>query len=64
MIPSILGRGIYNKSETQKFKQIYPAFKNTEKRKREAKSQNRTNPGQYDTSSFFDWNKKTFNILD
>lgn len=60
---NVLGPGIYHKSENKKFKQIYPAFKNTEKRFREAKSQYKTNPGQYDTTSYFDWNKKTFNIL-
>jgi len=60
---SVLGPGLYHKNETKKFKQIYPPFKNTEQRFREAKSQYRTNPGQYDTTSYFDWNKKTFNIL-
>lgn len=63
MPSTILGPGIYHKHDTKKFKQVYPAFKNTEQRFREAKSQYRTNPGQYDTSSYFDWNKKTFNIL-
>ncbi len=62
-LQSILGPGIYHKIETNKFKQIYPPFKNTEKRFRDAKSQYKTNPGQYDTSSYFDWNKKSFNIL-
>jgi len=61
--PTVVGPGFYHKNETKKFKQVYPAFKNTEKRFREAKSQYRTNPGQYDPSSYFDWNKKTFNIL-
>ena len=60
---AVIGPGIYHKQEVKKFRQVYPAFKNTEQRFREAKSQYTTNPGQYDASSYFDWNRKTFNIL-
>jgi hypothetical protein len=59
----IVGPGIYHKIEQKKLKQIYPPFKSAEKRFRQSKSQYKTNPGQYDPSSYFDWNKKSFNIL-
>ena len=58
-----IGPGIYHKEENKKIKQVYPAFKNSSPRFRESKSQHKLNPGQYDTSSYFDWNKKTFNVL-
>lgn len=61
--PSIIGPGLYHKYESKKSGQVYPPFRNSDKRFKESKSLYKTNPGQYDPSSYFEWNKKTFNIL-
>ena len=42
--------------------QILPPFKQSEKRFKEYKKEFEIGPGIYNHSSYFDWNKKTFNV--
>jgi hypothetical protein len=58
-----LGPGIYFKESFKDEKQIRNPFNNGDFRFKETKLKYETGPGQYNSNSYFDWNKKTFNIL-
>lgn len=61
-----LGPGFYYKDKKQNLAQVFPPFNSNEKRKTiEVKNDPMisTGPGIYNQNSYFDWNKKTFNIL-
>ncbi len=62
-VSSNLGPGIYYKDKNRSDRQIKNPFNAAESRFKETHPKYTTNPGQYDTSSFYDWNRKTFNIL-
>ena len=59
-----LGPGQYFKEVNVKEKdQSLPPFRTNEKRfKNENKMETDIGPGLYNQSSFFDWNKKTYNV--
>jgi hypothetical protein len=59
---SILGPGYYYREKKVKHKQINPAFNSKDNRFRE-KSFQTVGPGNYNHSTYFDWNKKSYNIL-
>jgi hypothetical protein len=61
-----LGPGYYYKEKKPNTAQVYPPFNSHEKRKTiEVRNDPmiNTGPGIYNQNSYFDWNKKTFNIL-
>ena len=56
--------GSYYKEKKYEFKQIIPPFNRSSEKKVEFRKKSDINigPGQYNRDSYFDWNKKTFNI--
>lgn len=56
--------GTYYRDKKYEFKQIIPPFNRSSEKKVEftKKSIVKGGPGQYNHDSYFDWNKKTFNI--
>ena len=58
-----LGPGLYFKEQIYNERQKKIPFSNGERRFRDASMKFQTSPGQYESSSYFDWNRKTFNIL-
>ena len=56
--------GFYYTNKEFKIKQIIPPFHSSENRTLTFHSflKNRVGPGQYKRDSYFDWNKKSFNI--
>ena len=61
-LKSNLGPGIYYKELPPKAPKISSPFKNEEERMKIGKVGSGLNPWQYDIGSYFDWNKKTFNV--
>jgi hypothetical protein len=60
---SNIGPGYYYKNYKQEKKQIYPPFKSNETRFNEKRKDENSGPGNYNRTSYFDWNKKSYNIL-
>ena len=58
---SNLGPGFYYKEKVKGKEQVSPPFHQSDIKFRN-KEQHSIGPGQYDPRSFFDWNKKTYNI--
>lgn len=58
-----LGPGVYYKENSKAERQIKNPFNNGDLRFRDSKPKYETSPGQYNSNSYFDWNRKTFNIL-
>lgn len=56
--------GHYYHDKKYEVKQIIPAFNKSKEKKTEfiQEPDNKAGPGQYNLDSYFDWNKKTFNI--
>ena len=61
-IRSNLGPGYYYKEKTHQVTQIYPPFLDSDLKYRNNYEQYEIGPGQYDSRSYFDWNKKTYNM--
>ena len=60
-----VGPGSYFLDKKNESKKIYPPFNSTAEKKMSFSVENsdiKTGPGKYDRDSYFDWNKKTFNI--
>jgi hypothetical protein len=60
-VRSNIGPGFYYKEKTVEVKQIYPPFHDSASKNQE-NQQLQIGPGYYDPTSYFDWNKKSFNI--
>ena len=45
-----------------KFKQIYPPFNTSDKRMKDENKGYIVSPGQYESRTYYDWNKKSYNI--
>ena len=60
-IRSNIGPGFYYKEKTVEVKQIYPPFHDSAMKYQEI-PQLQIGPGYYDPTSYFDWNKKSYNI--
>jgi len=58
---SNIGPGFYYKEKVQEVTQINPPFHDSTIKYKPPNDLD-IGPGQYDTNSYFDWNKKTFNI--
>ena len=61
-IRSNLGPGYYYKEKVNKVTQINPPFHDSDLKYRDNYEQYEIGPGQYDSRSYFDWNKKTYNM--
>jgi hypothetical protein len=59
----IPGPGHYYHEKKVEFSQVYPPFKLKDIRFIPNKADTNVGPGNYNQTSHFDWNKKTFNIL-
>lgn len=60
---SNVGPGYYYKEHKIKNKQVYPAFKSGSKKFiDDNNSHNFISPGLYNLDSYFDWNKRTYNV--
>lgn len=58
-----IGPGYYYREKKIKKKEVGPPFLASEKKdKGDSKSQFITGPGQYNLDSYFDWNKRTYNV--
>ena len=57
-----VGPGYYYKDKRVVMEQNGPAFKSTSKRKELFNGKSNIGPGKYNLNSWFDWNKKTYNI--
>ena len=62
IIRSNIGPGYYYKEKTHQVTQIYPPFLDSDLKYRNNYEQYEIGPGQYDSRSYFDWNKKTYNM--
>ena len=60
---SNIGPGYYYKNKKPNQKQVYPPFKSNETRFNDIRKENNIGPGNYNRNSYFDWTKKSFNIL-
>ena len=60
-IRSNIGPGFYYKEKNVEVKQIYPPFHDSAMKYQENQTLE-IGPGYYDPSSYFDWNKKSYNI--
>ena len=60
-IRSNIGPGFYYKEKTVEVKQIYPPFHDSAMKYQENQPL-QIGPGYYDPTSYFDWNKKSYNI--
>jgi hypothetical protein len=60
-IRSNIGPGFYYKEKNVEVKQIYPPFHDSAMKYQENQKLE-IGPGYYDPSSYFDWNKKSYNI--
>jgi hypothetical protein len=59
-----IGPGMYYKEKKPKTEQVYPPFKNSSDRVRlSSNDDNKVGPGEYNRDNYFDWNKKSYNIL-
>lgn len=58
-----LGPGVYYRESYKTETQVKNPFNNGDLRFRDSKAKYETSPGQYNSNSYYDWNKKTFNIL-
>ncbi len=56
-----LGPGYYYKEKKKKYKKV--VLSPIKKFKSENSSSTNVGPGQYELESYFDWNKKSYNIL-
>ena len=60
---SNLGPGYYYKEKKTVCKQMFPPFNQSDRKwKNQYVGEFLTGPGQYNTDSYFNWNKKTYNI--
>ena len=60
---SNLGPGYYYKEKKTVRKQMFPPFNQSDRKwKNQYVGEFLTGPGQYNTDSYFNWNKKTYNI--
>ena len=60
---SNLGPGYYYKEKKTVHKQMFPPFNQSDRKwKNQYVGEFLTGPGQYNTDSYFNWNKKTYNI--
>ena len=57
-----LGPGIYYKELPIKAPFIRSPFQNEEERMKETNIGSGIEPGHYNVKSYFDWNKKTYNV--
>ena len=57
-----LGPGIYYKELPMKANPITSSFMNGVERMKDGKVGSGLEPGHYDIGSYFDWNKKTYNV--
>lgn len=62
-LSSNLGPGYYYKESLKAPKQIKNPFNYGDLRFKDTEPKYITNPGQYNANQYYDWNKKTFNIL-
>lgn len=58
-----LGPGYYFREKKVKDEQMQPPFKTGDRKFIEPKINNDVGPGQYNQHSYFDWNKKSYNVL-
>lgn len=58
-----IGPGYYYKPLKAQLSQNFPPFKMSERRFNETKVDAKIGPGVYNQTSYFDWNKKSFNVL-
>ncbi len=59
-----LGPGQYYKDSKKQIDQVFPPFSSGDQRMRQDfTKEGQPGPGDYSKSSYFDWNKKSFNIL-
>ena len=61
-LKSNLGPGIYHKELPSKSPTIRSPFQNGVERMKDGKVGSGLEPGHYDIGSYFDWNKKTYNV--
>ena len=61
-LKSNLGPGIYYKEIPSKSPTIRSPFQNSVERMKDGKVGSGLEPGHYDIGSYFDWNKKTYNV--
>ena len=61
-LKSNLGPGIYYKEIPSKSPKIRSPFQNDVERMKDGKVGSGLEPGHYDIGSYFDWNKKTYNV--
>ena len=61
-LKSNLGPGIYYKELPAKSPKIRSPFQNGVERMKDGKVGSGLEPGHYDIGSYFDWNKKTYNV--
>ena len=57
-----LGPGIYYKDNPFKVEQIKPPFHDSVIRMKDKNLGFEIGPGHYESRSYFDWNKKTYNV--
>ncbi len=58
-----IGPGYYYREKKVKVNETHPPFATSEKKLKENyQTQFLTGPGQYNIDSYFDWNKRTFNV--
>ena len=58
-----LGPGYYYREKMVKVVQKFPPFSQSSKKWPDASTEDMINgPGQYNLTSYFDWNKKSFNV--
>ncbi len=60
---NLVGPGYYYKVKQPEKNQIFPQFKSSSKRFQGKKMETDIGPGLYNTGSYFDWHKKTYNNL-
>jgi hypothetical protein len=61
--PEKVGPGYYYKEKIKNVDIFHPPFNSGDLRFYDSKQENEVGPGSYNKNSYFDWNKKTFNVL-